>query len=171
MTRVEFTILGEPASKANSRIHRPSPNVPGGVMVIKGKKALAFEDSGIRQIPPAARRRFEGDVKVTMRIWYASRRPDLAEDLLLDMLQDRWSKATTRSNGTKREKQLLQAGVYRNDRQVAWKDIRRMGVDPKNPRVLVIVETLEEQAEIELPDPMFFEDPAPVQRRELETPF
>lgn len=137
---IAFTILGEPASKANSRIHRPSPNVPGGVMVIKGKKALAFEESGIRQIPPRCRVRLEGDVKVTMRIWYASRRPDLAEDLLLDMLQDR-----TKLDKTLGKRVLLQAGVYRNDKQVAWKDIRRMGIDPKNPRVEIEVEPLQAQ--------------------------
>lgn len=135
--KVAFTILGEPASKANSRIHRPSPNMPGGVMVIKGKKALAFEESGLQQIPPKCRLRLEGDVKVTMRIWYASRRPDLAEDLLLDMLQDR-----TKLDKRLGKRVLLQAGVYRNDRQVAWKDIRRMGVDPTNPRTEVEVETL-----------------------------
>ncbi|HSC06810.1 MAG TPA: hypothetical protein VLD59_08285 [Steroidobacteraceae bacterium] len=137
---ISFIILGEPASKANSRIHRPSPNVPGGVMVIKGKKALAFEESGVRQIPPSCRVRMEGDVKVTMRIWYASRRPDLAEDLLLDMLQDR-----TKLDKTSGKRVLLQAGVYRNDRQVAWKDIRRMGLDPKNPRVEIVVEPLQAQ--------------------------
>lgn len=109
-------------------------------MVIKGKKALAFEESGIRQIPPRCRVRLEGDVKVTMRIWYASRRPDLAEDLLLDMLQDR-----TKLDKRLGKRVLLQAGVYRNDRQVAWKDIRRMGIDPKNPRVEIVVEPMQAQ--------------------------
>lgn len=137
---IRFTILGEPASKANSRIHRPTPNAPGGIMVIKGKKALAFEESGIRQIPPRCRVRLEGDVKVTMRIWYATRRPDLAEDLLLDMLQDR-----TKLDKRLGKRVLVQPGVYRNDRQVAWKDIRRMGVDAKNPRVEIEVEPLQAQ--------------------------
>jgi hypothetical protein len=153
--KVTFTILGEPASKANSRIHRPSPNMPGGVMVIKGKKALAFEESGLRQIPPTCRLRLEGDVKVTMRIWYASRRPDMAEDLLLDMLQDR-----TKLDKRLGKRVLLQAGVYRNDRQVAWKDVRRMGIDAANPRTEIEVEALEPQQE-RMPQALFDEAEVP----------
>jgi hypothetical protein len=153
--KVAFTILGEPASKANSRIHRPSPNVPGGVMVIKGKKALAYEADGMRQIPPACRLRLVGDVKVTMRIWYATRRPDMAEDLLLDMLQDR-----TKLDKRVGKRVLLQAGVYRNDRQVAWKDIRRMGIDAANPRTEIEVEALEPQ-QAAMPQELFDEAEVP----------
>jgi Holliday junction resolvase RusA-like endonuclease len=139
--KVAFTILGEPPGKANSRqIALVGPKDKKHLLVRKGDKALAYEESGIQQIPPKCRLRLEGDVKVTMRIWYASRRPDLVEDLLLDMLQDR-----TKLDKRLGRRVLLQAGVYRNDRQVAWKDIRRMGIDPKNPRTEVEIETIGEQ--------------------------
>jgi Holliday junction resolvase RusA-like endonuclease len=167
MTRVAFTILGEPASKANSReIVKRGDKVAS----IKSDKALGFEASALRQIPPAARVRMAGPVRVFLTIFYASRRPDLDESIVLDVLQDRWTKTTTRANGTKRERQLLQAGVYLNDRQVDEKHVVKK-IDPANPRVEIVVEPLCEQAAIDMPEPMFFEDPAPVPRRELETPF
>ena len=60
------------------------------------------------------------DVKITMTIYYASRRPDLDESLILD---------------------LLQGVVYVNDRQVKEKHIY-WGLDKENPRTEIIVETL-----------------------------
>lgn len=59
-----------------------------------------------------------------MVIYYASRRPDLDESLILDLMQDR---------------------VYENDRQVKerhtyWR------LDPENPRSEIIVEKMEEVA-------------------------
>jgi len=150
MTRVAFVILGEPASKANSRkIAEVGTADNRRTLFIKSQKARDYEADAVRQIPPAARVRMEGPVKVTATIFYATERPDLDESVVLDVLQDRWSKATTRANGTKRERQLLQAGVYRNDRQVRWKDIRH-AIDRKNPRVELVVEPIAEQVAIPL---------------------
>jgi hypothetical protein len=143
LRRIAFTILGEPASKANSRIHRPTPNATGGIMVIKSKKALSFEHDALRQIPPAARQRLEGPVRVTLRIFYASERPDLDESIVLDVLQDRFAKRDVGS-GTEDHRVLVQAGVYRNDRQVREKHVFH-AIDRKNPRVEIMVEPMQAQ--------------------------
>ena len=62
----------------------------------------------------------EGDVCVYITIWYASRRPDLDESLILDLLQD---------------------VAYKNDRQVKEKHIY-WALDPLNPRCEIRVEPL-----------------------------
>jgi hypothetical protein len=52
---------------------------------------------------------------VKIKIYYASERPDLDESVVLDVLQAKFSPA---KDGPR---QLLRAGVYRNDRQVRKK--------------------------------------------------
>jgi Holliday junction resolvase RusA-like endonuclease len=69
-----------------------------------------------------ASQKFSCDVIVTIRIWYASRRPDLDESLILDLLQD---------------------VAYENDRQVKEKHIYWMGVDKENPRCEIEVSARE----------------------------
>jgi Holliday junction resolvase RusA-like endonuclease len=61
-----------------------------------------------------------GDIKLTMTIYYASRRPDLDETLILD---------------------LLQGYVYINDRQVKERHTY-WGLDPENPRAEILIEQL-----------------------------
>jgi Holliday junction resolvase RusA-like endonuclease len=131
---IAFTILGEPASKANSR---QIVTIGGRPSSIKSKKARGFETDALRQIPPAARQRIEGPVKVTLRIFYASERPDLDESIVLDVLQDRWGKRDKVDD----MRPLLQAGVYRNDRQVREKHVFH-AIDRKNPRTEVLIEPL-----------------------------
>lgn len=140
---IAFTILGEPASKANSRIHRPTKRKDGtlGVMVIKSEKALDFERDALRQIPPLARVRLEGPVKMTIRIFYATERPDLDESLVLDVLQDRFGKDRDPKTG---ERPLVQSGVYRNDRQVRERHVFHF-IDRNNPRVEIEIEPREAQ--------------------------
>ena len=55
----------------------------------------------------------EGDLKIDMTIYYATRRPDLDESVVLDAMQDL---------------------IYRNDRQIKEKHIC-WGLDRDNPRV------------------------------------
>jgi Holliday junction resolvase RusA-like endonuclease len=142
---ISFTILGEPASKANSR-SRAHPFVKDGekprVLFIKSAKARAYEKDALRQIPPAFRLRLEGPVFVKMTIWYASERSDLDESLILDILQDRWA----RGNWSRSARDLVQAGVYRNDKQVREKWIKH-GIDRANPRAEITVQTLVAQQE------------------------
>lgn len=99
-----FTIYGEPASKANSRRWT-------GRRLIKSKKALEYEKAFRAQAKPLETL-LEGDLCATIRIWYASRRPDLDPSLILD---------------------LLQGIVYTNDRQVKEMHLY-WGLDKENPR-------------------------------------
>lgn len=130
--RIELTILGQAYSKANGR---KVVRLSGRSALIKSSDALAYERDALRQIPPAARQRLDVPVKVTMRIFYASQRPDLDESLILDVLQDRYT-------GSGAARTLVQAGVYTNDRLVRERHIYH-GIDKRNPRAEIVVEPLE----------------------------
>ena len=80
---VFLTVLGEPASKANSRriIKRG-----GRLMSIKSAKALSYADYFNEQVRPIPVL-LEGELRVDMWVHYASQRPDLDESLILDLLQ------------------------------------------------------------------------------------
>jgi Holliday junction resolvase RusA-like endonuclease len=151
MMRIAFTILGEPASKANSRKVAQFGDRPA--MLIKSDKARGYEADALKQIPPAARLQLKGPVRVTMRIFYASERPDLDETLILDILQDRYQREklgkTQRDLGVKPQRLLVQRGVYVNDRQVREKHVYH-AIDKLNPRTEIVVEPMEPQ-QVELP--------------------
>lgn len=138
---IRLTILGQPCSKANSREIVRFGNRAAS---IKSEEARVYEHDALRQIPRAARQRLTGRLRMTIRIWYATERPDLDESLLLDVLQDRWA----RDKRTK-ERVLVQAGVYRNDRQVRERHVYH-GIDRNNPRAEIEIEPLEAQ-QAELP--------------------
>ncbi len=91
-------------------------------MFIKSAKALDYAKSFKQQAEAAgsARVMLEGDVAVHIKIYYASRRPDLDESLILDLLQD---------------------VAYENDRQVKEKHIY-WGLDKENPRCEIKVEKI-----------------------------
>ena len=113
-------IFGEPASKANSR---RVVRYGGLSRLIKSKKALTYSDVFLqqcKQLPTL----MTGDLKITLHIWYASRRPDLDESLILDLLQGR---------------------VYENDRQVKERHCY-WHLDPENPRTFFTVEKIAEVA-------------------------
>lgn len=154
---IKFTIFGEPASAKNSR--KPANVGKSGekrTIWIKSDKARNYEYDALRQIPPAARVQIQGPVRVTLRIWYASERPDLDESLILDILQNRFK-------GKAAARQLVQKGVYCNDRQVKEKHVY-WGKDPLAPRTEVVVE------EIEMPQAELFLRPPPEakQRAQLD---
>lgn len=113
---LSLKIFGEPASKANSR---KVVRIGGMSRLIKSKKALTYSDAFKAQAVPISPL-MSGDVRVTMKIYYASRRPDLDESLILDLLQD---------------------VVYINDRQVKEKHIY-WGLDKENPRTEMLIEKL-----------------------------
>ncbi|EYS89478.1 endodeoxyribonuclease RusA [Cupriavidus sp. SK-4] len=133
-TRIAFTIMGEAASKANSR---KIVTIHGRPASIKSDKARKFAMDALRQIPPAARQMLEGPVRVTMHLFYATERPDLDESVLLDVLQAQYS-------GKGGRRALVHRGVYVNDRQVREKHIYH-GIDRANPRAEIIVEPLHAQ--------------------------
>jgi Holliday junction resolvase RusA-like endonuclease len=113
-------IFGEPASKANSRrVVRY-----GGVSrLIKSAKALSYSDVFKQQCKPLPTL-MTGDLKITLHIWYASRRPDLDESLILD---------------------LLQGLIYENDRQVKERHCY-WHLDPENPRTFFTIEKIPDVA-------------------------
>lgn len=147
MSAIDFVILGEPASKANSReiVTRKFRDLKGNVkarpMSIKSDKARDYERSAILQIPAHARVELTGPVRVTMRIFYASGRPDLDESVILDVLQSRYR--TVRRKG-KDVRELVRKGVYANDRQVRQKFIMH-AIDRANPRAEIRIEALTAQ--------------------------
>lgn len=108
-----FQILGEPASKANSR---KIVLIKGKPASIKSDKARKYMINFFSQCEPLEVM-FENDVRVEMLIYYATRRPDLDESLILD---------------------LMQGLVYNNDRQVKAKNIYH-GLDKNNPRTIIKV--------------------------------
>ena len=108
-----FTIDGEPASKSNQR---KLVLIKGRMVPIKSKKALDYVDNFKKQIPKVDPLT-EDYVKVEMMIYYASRRPDLDESLILDCMQNH---------------------VYYNDRQVKEKHIY-WGLDKERPRTIIRV--------------------------------
>ena len=113
-------IFGEPASKANSR---RVVRYGGMSRLIKSAKALSYSDAFKQQcgkLPTL----MTGDLRVTLHIFYASRRPDLDESLILD---------------------LMQGLIYENDRQVKERHCY-WGLDPENPRAEIIIEKIAEVA-------------------------
>lgn len=131
---IAFRILGQPASKANSR---EIVTIGGRPTPIKSKVALAYERDALRQIPSWARQRLDGPVCIWLRIFYGDERSDLDESLLLDVLQDRHKKV-----GDTRH--LIQPGVYKNDRQVRERHVYH-GIDARNPRAEIWVQPMQAQ--------------------------
>ena len=110
---ITFTVYGEPASKANSR---KMVLIRGKPALIKSSKARAYvtmfeSQCPVMEVPTT------DDVVVEMMIYYASRRPDLDESLILDCMQGR---------------------IYKNDRQVKQKFIY-WGLDKEEPRSIIRV--------------------------------
>lgn len=132
--RVRFVIAGEPASKANSR---QIVLIAGRPKVIKSEKARNYERDALMQIPPAAKVMFAGPLRVTIRIWYASERPDLDESVILDVLQ-------AKTEGTGKDRKILRRGVYLNDRQVREKHVFH-AIDRVMPRAEIEIEQIIER--------------------------
>ena len=110
-------VLGEPASKSNSR---RLVRIKGKVRIIKSEKALNYKKHFLEQVNKPSEP-IEGDVELGVVVWYATRRPDLDVSLIMDLLQD--------------------AEVIVNDRQI--KIIRAYHqLDKENPRSLVAVRKL-----------------------------
>lgn len=109
---VKFTVYGEPASKANSRRWT-------GKYFIKSSKALNYVKEFDSQCPKLGAM-MSGDLCVSIKIWYASRRPDLDESLILDCMQGK---------------------IYANDRAVKERHIF-WGLDKENPRAEITVEKI-----------------------------
>ena len=114
MTEIKSEIKGQPHSKANSRRLVYFGKRPA---FIKSPQAIEYEKLFAAQCPVLDpiipyNKKDKQNVAVHMTIYYASRRPDLDESLILDCMQGR---------------------IYENDRCVKEKHIR-WGLDKDNPR-------------------------------------
>jgi thymidylate kinase len=109
-----FVILGEPASKANSR---KLVTLGGRPAFIKSQKARDYVIEFQRQCRKQVKVMTDKDVRVELMIYYASRRPDLDESVILD---------------------AMQGIVYVNDRQVKQR-IAYWGLDKDMPRSVIRV--------------------------------
>jgi len=121
MTPIRLSISGQPPRKSNSRriVRDARSDRP---RVIKSAKAIEWTLSALCQIPDDARLQVgspDRPLAITFWVRYASRRPDLSVELILDTLQ--------------------KAGVIADDRYVfethAYKEI-----DRENPGVEVLIE-------------------------------
>ena len=113
------SILGEPASKANSR---RLVFIGGKPRFIKSKKALLYSRDFDLQCP-VRKNLFEEDLSIAIKIYYRTRRPDLDESLILD---------------------LLEGKVYKNDRSIKSKYVEH-GLDKEHPRSLIVISSLGNQ--------------------------
>ncbi len=123
MTTVNLTILGEPASKANSR---QLVTIRGRPAFIKSKKAREYVKIFDGQCP-TLKTLLQDDVAVIITIYYKSRRPDLDESVILDCMQGK---------------------IYGNDRQVKEKHLF-WALDRESPRSTIIVMSQDDRASIE----------------------
>ena len=143
---IAFTILGQPCSKSNSR---QLVKIGGRPAFIKSKEALAYERDAMLQVPVSARQMLDMPVRLSVRVYYASERPDLDVSLIQDILQARYRRAKGKLvqvapgewKEAPGERILVQRSVYVNDRLVrelhAWH-----GVDRAHPRAEIEVEPL-----------------------------
>lgn len=103
-------IVGEPASKANSR---QIVKIGGKLRVIKSLKARRYVSDVARQVEPLSEdKQLRAPIRMTAHVFYASERPDLDPSLILDALQGR---------------------VYANDRAVREMHLFHH-IDRENPR-------------------------------------
>lgn len=116
MVHIRFVVLGEPASKANSRRLVFFGKKPA---FIKSKKALSYAQAFQMQCPKLSPP-IEDDVAAWIRIWYASRRPDLDDSVILD---------------------AMQGLVIANDRQVRERHVF-WDLDKTNPRADIAITAL-----------------------------
>ena len=112
----EFIVYGEPASKANSRQFVIIRKRPAFIKSLKARNYAATFTLQCPKINPLVK----ADVRVTLTIHYASRRPDLDESIILD---------------------CMQGCIYKNDRQVKEKHVY-WALDRNDPRTEIKVEIL-----------------------------
>ena len=115
-------VSGEPASKANQR---RAVLIHGKPRFIKSKKALSYSKNVLEQLS-IRENLLEGHLCIAIKIYYRTRRPDLDESLILDLLQDK---------------------LYKNDRQIKRKYIEH-GLDKNNPRSIIVCGLIENSKDV-----------------------
>ena len=109
----DFMVQGEPAAKSNQR---RLVKFGGRYRIIKSAKAIKYLKDFTDQCPKIEPL-VESDVSVWVDVWYATRRPDLSIELILD---------------------ALQGSVIKNDRQVKEFHARHH-LSKENPRAHIRV--------------------------------
>lgn len=108
-----FSIPGNLPRKSNQRriaINKKTQKL----FVIKSEKALKYSDIFEQHISDEIKSQYSGNLLLVANIYYASRRSDLSDELLCDLLQ--------------------KYGVVKNDRDIVEKVLFGF-VDKENPRV------------------------------------
>jgi hypothetical protein len=117
-----FTVLGEPGRKSNGRRIMMN-HATGRPMLVKSKKALNYCSSFMTQVPDEAKVGM-GSEKEPLALWahiyYASNRPDVSSELLMDLLEkagvvlnDRWIKTQVLYGAIDRLNPRVELRVYR----------------------------------------------------------
>ena len=119
MDEIKFEIKGQPYSKANSRKLVYFGKRPAFIKSPEARAYVNLFNAQCPQLQPLIpyNKNVKQDVIVYMNIFYASRRPDLDESLILDCMQGR---------------------IYENDRCVKEKHIF-WGLDKLDPRAEICV--------------------------------
>lgn len=114
MKPIYLVVLGEPASKANSRkLVMFGKQRPASIKSDKARGYARDFDLQVRPILPL----MQGELRIDLWIYYRTQRPDLDESLILD---------------------LLQGKIYENDRQVRERHVYHM-IDKENPRIEILI--------------------------------
>lgn len=124
--KIKLKILGQLPRKSNSR--RIVRSRSGSPLLIKSQAALDYEEMLAVQIPQRFRIAMEGMISIEGIVYYQSRRSDLSIELLLDCLE--------------------RVGVLSNDRAVHKINIMK-ALDPKDPRVEIVISQIKYDEEIE----------------------
>ncbi len=117
-----FIVLGEPGRKSNQRRIVKNKKT-GSPMIIKGKKAMAYEQQFMEQVPESAKQHW-GSAEEPLVLWtnihYASNRPDVSTELIQDLLEkagvvhnDRWIKAFFTFGQIDKESPRAEIKLYR----------------------------------------------------------
>lgn len=117
MTPIKFTVYGQPVSMKNGREIVRNKRT-GKPISIKSKEARQYVSDFLIQIPYRYKIKIDVPVKVTIRAYYTSMRPDLDCELIYDCLQ--------------------KGGVLKNDRLIEDKHSQRR-VDKENPRCEITI--------------------------------
>ena len=116
---LSFTVRGEPASGKNSRQIVYNKTLERSFLVLSKKAQRYVRDvkKQVRICEPL----LTGELRFTATLYYATQRPDLDAELLID---------------------ALQGVVYKNDRQVREKHLFH-AIDRNNPRAEVTIEAVQ----------------------------
>lgn len=137
---IQFVVKGEPVSlKNNKALGEEKTSKKGNRYrdIVNNSLVKSYQNFFWPQVPWKVLKMWDCPVRVIMKIWYSSRKPDLDEAIILDLMQAVYTK-----HPITKEKILSRRGVYINDRQVDQKFIYK-GIDKYHPRTQIIVEPIE----------------------------